>query len=71
MLHINRFIDKLNAANSRQQRDLTMTVADARALHSDITKLLLAIQELQESQDATDAKNSHEVTRIEFDGGKF
>lgn len=66
-LHINRFIDRLKAADARQQRDFVMTVAEARDLHADITKLLLAIQVLQEK---TEPKEST-VDSIEVDGGSF
>jgi hypothetical protein len=65
-LHINRFIDRLKAAESRNQRDFTMTLVEARDLHSDITKLLLAIQE------AT-AKNTDAMQeiKVEITGGTF
>lgn len=46
-LHINRFIDSLKAHESRGQRDFTMSLRDAKDLHADITKLLLAVNELQ------------------------
>jgi hypothetical protein len=42
-LHINRFVDAIKAAESRGQRDLTMTIRDARDLHADITKLLFTL----------------------------
>ena len=65
-LHINRFIDRLKAAESRNQRDFTITLVEARDLHSDITKLLLAIQE------AT-AKNTDAMQeiKVEITGGTF
>lgn len=66
-LHINRFIDRLKAADARQQRDFVMTVAEARDLHADITKLLLAIQVLQEKTEPKEAT----VDSIEVDGGSF
>jgi len=68
-LHINRFIDRLKAAESRQQRDFPMTVAEARDLHADITKLLLAIQVLQEKLD--NSNSSAQASNIEVDGGSF
>jgi hypothetical protein len=43
-LHINRFVDAIKAAESRGQRDLTMSLRDAKDLHSDITKLLLTLE---------------------------
>ena len=46
-LHINRFLDRILAAESRQQRDVTMTVQEARALHTELTRLLLIAEELR------------------------
>ena len=46
-IHINKFIDKIKATESRNLRDLTMSMTDARDLHADITKLLLAVQVVQ------------------------
>lgn len=66
-LHINRFIDRLKAVDARQQRDFVMTVAEARDLHADITKLLLAIQVLQEKSETQETP----VNSIEVDGGSF
>ena len=48
-LHINRFIDNLKAHEARAQRDFTMTMREAKDLHADITKLLLALQTLQQN----------------------
>ncbi len=46
-LHINRFIDSVKAHESRGQRDVTISIKDAKDLHGDITKLLLTVTELQ------------------------
>lgn len=67
MLHINRFIDKLKAANDRNQRDYTMSIAEARDLHGDITKLLIALQDYHEKSTASVPT----VSTIEVDGGSF
>jgi hypothetical protein len=65
-LHINRFIDRLKAAESRNQRDFTMTLVEARDLHSDITKLLLALQEVS----AKNTEATQEI-KVEITGGSF
>jgi len=67
-LHINRFIDRIKAADARQQRDFNMSMADAKDLHADITKLLLALQNLHEQTAATPATPA--VT-VQMDGGSF
>ena len=46
-LHINRFVDSIKAHESRNQRDFTMSLRDAKDLHSDITKLLLTLDALR------------------------
>ena len=69
MLHINRFIDNVKAHESRAQRDLVMTIKDARDLHADITKLLLALQVMQEKLSAQ--SNETATVNIEVQGGSF
>jgi hypothetical protein len=64
-LHINRFLDRILAAESRQQRDVTMTVQDARALHTELTRLLLIAEELRTHAVAD------ENVKIEIKGGDF
>jgi hypothetical protein len=64
-LHINRFIDRLRAADARRQKDLVMSLQDARDLHADITKLLVAVQELQKDRQNTT------TTDIQIEGGSF
>jgi hypothetical protein len=68
-LHINRFIDRIKAADARQQRDFTMSMSDAKDLHADITKLLLALQTLHE-QGAPTATNNPTI-ELEVTGGTF
>ena len=68
-LHINRFIDRLKAADARQQRDFTMSMSDAKDLHADITKLLLALQNLHEQNAA--AASSNPTVELEMNGGTF
>lgn len=68
-LHINRFIDRVKSADARSQRDFTMSMADAKDLHADITKLLLALHVLQEQRTAEPPPISD--VNIEVDGGTF
>jgi hypothetical protein len=68
MLHINKFIDRVKAAESRSQRDLIMTLNEARDLHGDITKLLLILQVLREQSPVTSVEP---ITSIEVAGGSF
>jgi hypothetical protein len=67
-IHINRFVDSVKAHEARQQRDFIMPIRDAKDLHADITKLLLAITELQ-SQLLNAQKQ--EVITVELGGKDF
>jgi hypothetical protein len=64
-LHINRFVDTIKAAESRGQRDLTMTLRDAKDLHGDITKLLLTLESMRNSV------SREETVTVEMSGGGF
>ena len=65
-LHINRFVDSVKSAESRGQKDLVMPIREAKDLHADITKLLLAL-ELTRQQLA----DQNSVVRVEITGGSF
>jgi hypothetical protein len=65
-LHINRFVDNIKAHESRGQRDFSMTLRDAKDLHSDITKLLLTLNELREQ-----VSRANETIKVELTGGSF
>lgn len=69
-IHINRFIDKIKTLESKQAKQLTMTMREAKDLHGDITKLLLALQEIQMRIQAQQAE-SNEVQQVEISGGDF
>lgn len=64
--HINRFIDRIRAAESRQQRDIILSITDARDLRDDITRLLLILQEAAKPQ-----VSSEEITEVQITGGNF
>jgi len=65
-LHINRFIDSIKAAESRGQKDLIMPVRDAKDLHGDITKLLLALEQSRKEQ-----FSQNEPIEVVLSGGSF
>lgn len=64
-LHIQRFIDRIRVAESRSQRDVIMTLQEARDLHHDITRLLLALEQTMSTP------QRDEVIEINIDGGDF
>ena len=65
-LHINRFVDSIKAHEARGQRDFTMTLRDAKDLHSDITKLLLTLEGMRNL-----AASKQETITVEMSGGSF
>lgn len=66
-LHINRFIDSIKAHEARGQRDFTMSLRDAKDLHSDITKLLTTLESMRNLQN----KEKEETITVEMSGGTF
>ena len=66
MIHINRFIDKIKMLEAKQTKQLTMSLREAKDLHSDITKLLLVLQEMQTKKPDDDTPQEVEIT-----GGNF
>lgn len=66
-LHINKFIERVRSTELRGRKDVILTMAEAKDLHADITRLLLVIEELR-SPKASDAP---EVVEVQVRGGDF
>ena len=66
-LHINRFVDSVKAHEARGQREFMMPMKDAKDLHADITKLLMAMVDLQDHQLA----QKEQVITVELGGRDF
>lgn len=66
-LHVNRFIEKIKAAESRGMRDITMSTAEARDLHNEITRILLKLEGLV----AEPETNKDQVVTVEINGEPF
>ena len=65
MMHINRFMDRMTVADSKQNKDLVLPMTDARGLRDDISRLLLDLHELSKN------KNQNEIIQVEVKGGSF
>ena len=65
-LHINRFVDNIKAHESRGQKDFIMSMRDAKDLHSDITKLLLTLEQMRTQQ-----ARGAEIVEVQITGGSF
>ena len=69
MIHIQRFVERLQGFEARGQKDFSMPIKDAKDLHADITKLLLAIETLRSNNPTTPTNN--DVITVEMTGGTF
>ena len=67
-IHLKKFVDRVRGQEARGARDLVMTMNEARDLHADITRLLLALQNLQEQQIKTVVA---ETIQVEIKGGEY
>ncbi len=64
-LYIRKFVDKLSQAELKGQKDFICSISDAKNLHNDITKLLLDLEAVRNSE-----SDSEKIT-IELEGGSF
>ena len=63
-LYIRKFIDRLQQAELKGQKDFVCPIADAKNLHNDITRLLLDLEAVQKTQEP-------ETVTVELGGGSF
>ena len=68
MIHIQKYIERLQGFEARGARDFTMPIRDAKDLHADLTRLLIALQSARES--AVNSAQESEIT-VEMKGGSF
>jgi hypothetical protein len=67
MLYIKKFIDKVSLMESKMNKDLVVSMTDARGLRDELSKLLTDLHELQSGK----SKDTNEVIQVEIVGGKF
>lgn len=67
-IHLQKFVDRVRGFEARGAKDFTMSMAEAKDLHADITRLLITLQTLQEN---TPTAPKDEVISVELDGGSF
>ena len=67
-IHLQKFVDRVRGHEARGTRDFVMSMADAKDLHADITRLLIDLQSLQET---TVKIPQEEVITVKMDGGSF
>ena len=66
MQSINTFIDKIKFLETKNAKEFSMSMRDAKDLHADITRLLLVLQELTQNHN-----KQQEPVKIELGGGGF
>ena len=67
-LHLQRFVDRVQGNESRGAKDFVMSMSDARAMHAELTRLLLEVNELRA---AAAQKQQDEVITVEVRGASF
>lgn len=68
MIHLQKFIDRVQGADARELRDISISVTDAKAMHAELTRLLLDLESLK--QNAVQQPKD-EVIQIAVNGGSF
>jgi hypothetical protein len=67
-LHLQKFVDRVRGHEARGSKDFIMTLAEAKDMHADITRLLLELHDLREK--ASNPVNE-EVITVQIGGGSF
>ena len=67
-MHLTKFVDRVRGHEARGSRDFVMSMADAKDLHADITRLLIELQALREQQSQPPQEK---VITVKMDGGSF
>jgi hypothetical protein len=62
MIHINKFIDKIKFFEGRNSKDFIIPLSEAKNLHTDITKLLIAVHEQGETKRDDSASTNSNVS---------
>lgn len=72
MIHLQKFIERVQGTEARGLKDLSMSLTDAKAMHADLTRLLLDMQKLREliEQQAAPPGDNDTLT-VEMHGGSF
>jgi hypothetical protein len=67
-LHLQKFVDRVRGHEARGAKDFVMTLAEAKDMHADITRLLLELHDLREK---TSKPQIEEVITVQVGGGSF
>jgi hypothetical protein len=67
-LHLQKFVDRVRGHEARGTKDFVMTLAEAKDMHADITRLLLELHDLRER---VSKPETQEVITVQVGGGSF
>ena len=67
MINLQKFIDRVQSQDLRGQKDFIMSMSDAKAMHADLTRLLLEFQTLKQAT----LEPKEEVISVTMTGGSF
>jgi hypothetical protein len=65
---LQKFIDRVQGADARGLRDISISVTDAKAMHAEITRLLLDLENLKRN---AVQQPKDEVIQVAVSGGSF
>lgn len=68
MIHLQKFIDRVQGTEARGLRDMSIPLSDAKAMSAELTRILL---ELQSYREQIAARSTEEVIQVSMDGGTF
>ncbi len=68
MIHLQKFIDRVQGTEARGLRDMSIPLSDAKAMSAELTRILL---ELQSYREQMAARPTEEVITVAMDGGTF
>jgi len=68
VIHLQKFIDRVQGTEARGLRDMSIPLSDAKAMSAELTRILL---ELQSYREQMAAKSTEEVIQVSMDGGTF
>ena len=67
-LHLQKFVDRVRGHEARGTKDFVMTLAEAKDMHADITRLLLELHDLRER---ASKHQKEEIITVQVGGGSF
>ena len=68
MIHLQRFIDRVQGTEARGLKDVSIPLSDAKAMAAELTRVLLDMQALREH---AVQGTQEEVIQVSVDGGSF